>query len=161
LTALSGEVFRYPLRSLAFDYVGSSIGLACTLGLVGFAQLAAPLLWLLTAAGALFLVYFARTVCRQLTTIEMDGAGVRARGPLGAEIRWESLRSLQLEYYSTRSDREGGWMQLKLGDAQRTIRIDSDLEGFARVVEQAAIAAAHLDLALDPATAANLQALRN
>jgi hypothetical protein len=161
-------VFRYPLRSLALDYAGGSIGLACTLGLVGFAQLAAPLLWLLTGAGALFLVYFGRTVGRQLTHIEVDGAGIRVRGPAwgstaglsGAAIRWESLRLLRLDYYSTRADREGGWMQLKLGDEQRTIRIDSDLDGFARVVEQAARAAARLDLALDSATLANLQALR-
>jgi hypothetical protein len=123
--------------------------------------------WVLTAAAALFLVYFARTVCRQLTHIELDEAGIRARGPasglLSAAIRWEDLRSLRLDYYSTRADREGGWMQLKLGDAQRTgqtIRIDSDLDGFAQVVERAARAAAERGLALEPSTLANLQALR-
>ena len=54
-------------------------------------------------------------------------------------------------------------MQLKLGDAQRTgqtIRIDSDLDGFAQVVECAARAAAERGLALEPSTLANLQALR-
>jgi hypothetical protein len=52
-------------------------------------------------------------------------------------------------------------MQLKLGDGQRTIRIDSDLEGFAQVAERAAHAASRLDLALDPATLNNLLALRS
>jgi hypothetical protein len=156
----SPAVYRYPLRSLALEYGGSAIGLACTLGLVGFAPLAAPVAWVLTAVGGLFLVYFVLTVCRQLTHIEVDGTGVRARGPLGAAIRWEDLRLLRLDYYSTRADREGGWMQLKLGDTQRTIRIDSDLDGFARVVEYAAIEAARLNLALDASTAANLEALR-
>jgi hypothetical protein len=159
--------FRYPWRALALDYAGSAAGLACSLGLVGFVRLAAPVAWVLTAAAALFLVYFARTVCRQLTHIELDEAGIRARGPasglLSAAIRWEDLRSLRLDYYSTRADREGGWMQLKLGDAQRTgqtIRIDSDLDGFAQVVERAARAAAERGLALEPSTLANLQALR-
>jgi hypothetical protein len=156
----SPAVFRYPLRSLAIEYAGSAMGSLFTLGLVGFAQLAAPVAWLLTGVGGLFLVYFARTVCRQLTHIEVDGAGVRAKGPLGAAIRWENLRLLRLDYYSTRADREGGWMQLKLGDAQRSIRIDSDLEGFARLVELAAAEAARLNLALDASTAANLEALR-
>jgi len=153
-------VFRYPLGSLAFAYGASAAGALCTLGLVRFAQLAAPVAWLLTGVGGLFLVYFVRTVCRQLTHIEVDGAGVRAKGPLGAAIRWENLRLLRLDYYSTRADREGGWMELKLGDAQRSIRIDSDLEGFARLVEFAAGEAARLNLALDASTAANLEALR-
>ena len=111
----------------------------------------------------LFLVYFARTVCRQLTHIELDETGIRARGPAfgaSAAIRWDDLRLFRLDYYSTRADREGGWMQLKLADAQRTIRIDSDLDGFAQVVERAAQAAARRELALDSASLANLQALR-
>lgn len=152
--------FHYPLRALAFDYAGSIAGLACTSGPVVFMRLATPVAWVLGAAAALFLVYFGRTVCRQLTHIELDEAGIRARGPLGAAIRWEELCSLRLEYYSTRSDREGGWMQLKLRDGQRTIRIDSELEGFVAVVERAAQAAAQRGLARDASTAANLAALR-
>jgi hypothetical protein len=156
----SREMYRYPPRALASSYAGSAVGLAFTLGPVAVAQLAAPVAWLLTVAGALFLVYFARTVCRQLTHIELDQAGVRAKGPLGAEIRWEDLRLLRLEYYSTRADREGGWMQLKLRDALRTIRIDSDLDGFALVAARAAREAARLGLSIDASTAANLEALR-
>jgi hypothetical protein len=160
LIASTRAVFRYPLRSLALAYVGSAIGLLCTLGLVAIAQLAVPVAWLLTGVGGLFLVYFVRTVCRQLTHIEVDGTGVRAAGPLAAAIRWENLRLLRLDYYSTRADREGGWMQLKLGDAQRSIRIDSELEGFARLVEIAAGEAARRNVALDASTVANLEALR-
>jgi len=152
--------FRYPLRALALDLAGSCSGIAICAGLLGFAQPAAPVAWVLAAAAVLFLVYFGRTVCRQLTHIEIDEAGIRASGPLGAVIRWENLRSLRLDYYSTRADREGGWMQLKLRDAQRTIRIDSELEGFAVVVDRAAQAAAERGLALDAATSSNLQALR-
>jgi hypothetical protein len=157
--------FHYPLRALAFDYAGSVSGLACTLGLIVFVRLAAPVAWVMGAAAVLFLVYFGRTVCRQLTHIELDEAGIRARGPLGGAIRWEELRSLRLEYYSTRQDPEGrtmdgGWMELKLRDAQRTIRIDSELEGFVAVVDRAAQAAAQRGLALDAATAGNLESLR-
>ena len=164
MTSPPSSRFRYPPRSLGLDYAGSSAGLACSLGLVGFARLAAPVAWVLAAAAALFLVYFGRTVCRQLTHIELDDTGIRARGPalglLSAAIRWDDLRLLRLDYYSTRADREGGWMQLKLGDAQGTIRIDSELDGFSQIVERAARAAAERGLALDAATLANFQALR-
>ena len=156
--------FRYPMRALCLGYAGSVAGFAVSLGLICFVPLAAPVAWVVAAAVALFLVYFARTVCRQLTHIELDEAGIRVRGPaaglLGAAIRWEGLRTLQLEYYSTRSDREGGWMQLKLRDARNTIRIDSELEGFALVVGRAAREAAQRGLALDAATVGNLQILR-
>jgi len=156
--------FRYPARVLRLDYAGSAAGLALSLGLLAFAQLAAPVAWVATAAALLFLVYFGRTVCRQLTHIELDETGIRVMGPvvglLSAAIRWTDLCVLRLDYYSTRRDGEGGWMQLRLGDARRTIRIDSDLEGFAELVGAAARAAARHDLALDPTTAANLKVLQ-
>ncbi len=165
MTPLPGAGFRYPLRALGFDYAAGATGLICSVGPLVFIRLAAPVAWVLAAVAALFLVYFGRTVCRQLTHIELDEAGIRARGPasglLGVAIRWDDLRLLRLDYYSTRTDREGGWMQLKLGDAQRTIRIDSELDGFVQVVDRAARAAAGRGLALEAATLANLQVLRS
>ena len=50
-------------------------------------------------------------------------------------------------------------MQLRLSDAQRTIRIDSGLDGFAVLVGAAAQVAVMRDLALDVDTAGNLQVL--
>ena len=161
--------FRYPPQSLAFGYAGSGTGIAMSLGFLGWAELAAPVAWAMTAAAALFLVYFARTVCRQLTRIELDEAGIRVEGPavglLSGAIRWDELRLLELDYYSTRRDpegrtMEGGWMQLKLRGAGRTIRIDSELDGFAALARAAAQAAAARGLALDAATLSNLEAIR-
>ena len=150
---------RYVWRALLPGYAGSATGLAFCFVPLALMHPAGPVAWVLTAAGALFLVYFARTVCRQLTHIELDETGVRARGPLGAAIRWEDLRSLRLDYYSTRSDREGGWMQLRLRDAQRTIRIDSELDGFVELVRAVALEARRRGADLDAATRANLDAL--
>jgi len=157
------RVFRYSRRALALDHTGGAVGLGIALGLLLLVHPAAPAAWVLAAVAVLFLVYSGRTVCRQLTHFELDETGIRASGPavlrLGAAIRWEDLRSLRLDYYSTRRDREGGWMQLRLRDAQRTIRIDSDLDGFAALVAAAAQAAALRDLALDVDTVNNIQAL--
>ena len=153
------RTFHYPLRSVSLDYAGSAIGLACSLGPLAYVQPAAAVAWILAAAAAFFLVYFGRTVCRQLTHIELDEAGIRARGPLGAAIRWEDLRSLRLDYYSTRRDREEGWMQLRLRSAQRTIRIDSEVDGFADIARAAAAEAGRRGADVDEATRANLRAL--
>jgi len=151
--------FRYSWRALLPDYAGGGIGLALLLGPLVFVRPNAPVAWVLAAATALFLVYFGRTVCRQLTHIELDETGIRVRGPLGAALRWEEVRSLRLDYYSTRSDREGGWMQLRLRDARRTIRIDSELEGFVELVRAAVLEARHRGVDLDEATRANLGVL--
>jgi len=150
---------RYSWRVLLRGYAGSVFGIGCSLAPLALVHPAGPIAWVLTAAGALFLVYFGRTVCRQLTHFELNETGIRARGPLGAAIRWEELRSLRLDYYSTRRDREGGWMQLRLRDTQRTIRIDSELEGFVELVRGAAREAQRHGAALDEATRANLGAL--
>jgi hypothetical protein len=153
-------VFNYPLRALASDYLQAGLGLLCTAMPLAFVQPATAAAWVLGAAALLFLVYFGRTVCRHLTRIELDETGIRASGPLGVSIRWEDLRALGLDYYSTRRDGEEGWMQLRLQDARRTMRIDSAIERFAELATHAARVAARRELALDAATLANLSLLQ-
>jgi hypothetical protein len=158
------RAYRYSWRALLPDYAGGGIGSLLLLGLLAFARPAAALAWVLAAGAALFLVYFGRTVCRQLTHVELDETGIRVRGPLGAAIRWEELRSLRLDYYSTRRDPEGrtvqgGWMQLRLRGARCTIRIDSELEGFVDLVRAAALEARRRGADLDWTTRANLGVL--
>lgn len=156
----SARSFHYPVRSLLAAYAAGGAGAALSLGILALAE-PAPAAGVVSAAAALlFSVYFVRTVCRQWTQFQLDDAGLCASGPLGGAIRWEDLRSLRLDYYSTRNDGEGGWMQLRLRDPQRTIRVDSELEGFAVLVRAAARGAARRGLAFDAATAANLEALK-
>ena len=154
---------QYSWKSLIPDFAGSGIGIALSFAPLAFMRPAAPVGWVLAAAALLFLVYFGRTVCRLLTHIELDEDGIRARGPaflrLCAAIRWEDLRSLRLDYFSTRRDGEGGWMQLRLRDAQHTIRIDSELEGFVGLARAAAHEARRRGADLDHATCANLAVL--
>lgn len=160
--------FHYPVKALALDYAGGACGFSLCGGLLAVASPAPVAGGFLAAATALFLVYLVRTVCRHLTHIELDEAGIRARGPLGANLRWENLRSMQLDYYSTRADREEGWMQLRLRGAGRmrrnvrtvrTVRVDSDLDGFVDLVRAVAAEASRRDVALDAASLANLRAL--
>jgi len=151
---------RYPWRAMTADYARGAGGLVLTGGPLWLAQPAAPVAWALGGAMALFLVYFCRTVVRHLTHIELDETGIRAGGPLGAEIRWDELRSIRLDYFSTvREDRSGGWMQLQLRGPRAAIVVDSGLEGFAEIARAAAGAARRRELAFGEATGANLAAL--
>jgi hypothetical protein len=151
--------FRYPAGALAADYLRAGLGLAATAGPLAFVDPAPAVAWILAALAALFLVYCARTVRRQLTSIELTETGIRARGPLGAGIRWDELRSIRLDYYSTRRDREGGWMQLTLRGARSALRVDSELDGFADLVRAAAGEARRHGRELGPDSLENLKAL--
>lgn len=154
---------RYPRPALAGDYLRGGAGLLLT----GLPLLALPLSpWVapaFAAAALVFALFTARTVQRQLTIVELGEEGIAAHGPLGAAIRWQDLARLKLRYFSTRRDRERGWMQLTLqGTGQgigRRLTLESTLDGFDAVVERAAAAACANRLALDPATLDNLAAL--
>ena len=153
------RIFRYPPRALYSDFAQGAIGLACTLCPILLLQPTGLVIGALGASAALFLVYFARTVFSYLSCIELGDNGVRASSPDGAAIRWEDLRSVRLSYYTTRSDRSGGWMQLDLHGSRRRIGVDSRLAGFAEFTRAVVDEAQRRGVEFDQATRANLAAL--
>ena len=151
--------FRYPPRALIADYSRGAAGLACTLGPIVLLQPTGALIWILAAGAAIFLLYLARTAFRGVSSIELGETGIRAGGPIGAVIRWDDLRLVRLHYYTTRSDRSGGWMQLDLHGTRHRIGVDSRLEDFADLAAAVALEARRVGVGLDEATRANLAAL--
>ena len=151
--------YCYPAGANTADYARGLGGIALTAGPLWILAPGGPLAWILAACMLLFLVYFVRAVVRHLTRIELSETGIAARGPFGGAIPWDELRSVKLNYYTTRSDRSGGWMQLDLGTRQRSICVDSRLEGFAELASTAAQEALRRGHRLDEATLLNLKAL--
>ena len=153
------SLHRYPADALAGDYLRGGSGLAMT----GLPLLALNLHWsvagLFGGLALLFAVFLARTAERHATVIETSAAGIAARGPRGQAIAWGELADLRLRYFSTRRDRQGGWMHLVLQGGGRTLALESTLSGFDAVVEAAAAAARQNGVAVSPATRDNLLAL--
>jgi hypothetical protein len=152
-------LYRYPAAATAADYACGLVGIALTAGPLLVLATDGPLAWILAACMLLFLVYFVRAVVRHLTRIELSEAGIAALGPFGRAIPWDELRSMKLNYYTTRSDRSGGWMQLDLGTGQRSLSVDSRLEGFTEIARVAAQEARRRGRRLDETTLSNLKAL--
>ena len=150
---------RYPPRAVLLDYLYAGLGLLFTLGPLGLAGAGGPAAWALGALGALFAVYGVRTVLRHLTWLSVNEDGVTVHGVLHRQLPWERLTRCTLGYYSTRRKRDRGWMQLTLKAGRRTLRIESQIEGFERIVLCAARAAATHGIALDNTTRENLRAL--
>lgn len=153
------SVHRYPGESLTADYARGGLGLALT----GAPLVALSPHWTvalaLGGAALLFAVFLARTLQRQLTVIELNERGIAARGPLGTAIAWPELADLRLTYFSTRRDRDKGWMHLTLKGGGRTLKVESAIAGFDTIAERAAEAARANRLKLRDPTVDNLVAL--
>ncbi len=145
--------------ALVPDYLRSGAGFALTGGPFFFANPSSIMIYVLGGLAALFFLYGARTFIRQMTRFELTDGGLAARGPLGATVRWDELQRMQVRYFSTRRDRTEGWMQLKLGAASGSLRIDSEVSEFATIAAQATRAAERRGLDLSEATRANLATL--
>jgi hypothetical protein len=151
---------RYPASSVYSDYGRVAFGLAVTLVPLLLVDLPAVVAALFAVLAALFGWFGWRTWLRQRSWIELSPEAIALRGPSARRLDWHRLEGLKLAYYAPRRSRQDGWLQLTLrGAGGGSIRIDSTLEGFDRVLERAAGAAADRSLPLDPATSANLSAM--
>jgi len=155
---------RYPWAALRGDYLRAGAGLLMTVGPLFTVPVSSVAGFVLAALAVLFGALALRTMGRQLTRYEATSAAVTRIGPslpgLGRRtIAWRDLSHLKLRFYTTRRDREHGWMQLKLTGPAGGLSIDSTLHGFDDIARHAAAAARINRLALAPATASNFAAL--
>lgn len=141
------------------DYIRSGLGLALTgiplisvdAGTVGLSVLG--------GLTALFAMFGARTVLRQMATVRIDDDRLVTTGFNSRSVVWRDLVSVNMSYYTTRRDGAEGWMQLKISDGRATLRIESTLEGFTNIVERAYRESTARGITLTPKTLNNMQAL--
>ena len=158
--AESGESrHRYPPRAVLLDYLYAGGGLVFTAGPLAGAVPSGPAAWIFGGLAALFAAYGARTLLRHRTWIGASEQGLTVHGLIRRRLPWAELTRCTLGYYSTRRNREGGWMQLTLACGRRRLRIDSQIEGFEAILRRVARAAAERGIALDRTTVENLRAL--
>ncbi|WP_439817130.1 hypothetical protein [Zavarzinia sp. CC-PAN008] len=149
----------YPLTELAADYARAAGGLAVCGGLLAVAQPAPFVAWALGAGAIVFAGFGLATLNRHLAPIAWDGQGVRRGGLRPASIAWHDLAGLRLRFFSTRRDRQTGWMDLVLSAPGARIVVAEGLPGFRDLVARAGAAARARGLDLSPATLANLGAM--
>ncbi len=153
------SVHRYSLQNLLPDYLRGGAGLIVG----GGGWLLAPgMLHVIIIFGGLtvlFLLFTMRTVARQYTRIEMTDDAIISGGTRRLTLRWSDLDHVKLRYYSTRRNRSGGWMTLKLAGGRIAISVDSNIDGFDAIAARAARSMSDNRATADDITLANLAAL--
>jgi hypothetical protein len=157
--SVAGEELRYSFAALLPDYARGAVGAALSAGAWALAPAAPAAIVIFGGLTGLFLVFTMRNLWRQRTRVLFNEEALAVGGTGVRAVRWRDLSGLRLRYYSTRRNRQGGWMVLQLTGAGTRIAIDSTLDGFDRVIGRAVLAARDNDLALDEITLANLAAL--
>lgn len=151
---------RYQGEAIRADYIRAAIGLA-------FALL--PLLlipgihWIfaliLGALGLLFLIFGVRTYLRGRTRVLADEDGLTVVDHRRRHLPWQALEEVKLAYFSTRRDRSQGWMQLTLTGHGTKISLDSPLEHFHEIAEEAARHVRARHLPVSTSTVLNFESL--
>lgn len=154
------KVFRYPTRTLLGDYMRAGVGLIVGVGVLLSVPPSPAIVVVFGGLTALFLVFAARTVHRQVVEVAVSNEAICAAGLRTRVVAWEDLDRLKLRYYGTRrqrQDRDGsGFMQLTLAGGRESVTLESTLEGFEYVAWRAAKAARENGVSLDPTSAGNL-----
>lgn len=157
------SIYRYSRDSLTGDYVRAAGGFALTAGPALAIPIDSAAQLILVPLAVLFLAFAFRTWQRSVVQIRLSPDGIFLDAPWRVALAWRNLRAVRVSYYSTRSDRSSGWMQVTLkgtgGAEGGTIRIDSALEGFDEVMRHVAAAARAGGIRVSETTRANLGAL--
>jgi hypothetical protein len=153
------SIHRYSLQSLLPDYLRGGAGLVVGAGIWLLAPGMLHIIVIFGGLTVLFLLFTMRTVARQYTRIEMTDDAIISGGTRRLALHWSDLDRVRLRYYSTRRNRSGGWMTLKMARGRTAISVDSNIDGFDAIAARAARAVIEHHAAADDITLANLAAL--
>jgi len=150
------SIHRYPPSALTGDYARAGFGLVLTLGPALAVPSDSAALWVLAPLALLFAVFAVRTLARHKATVELSPDGVSLSTWQRVSVKWSDIRQLRVDYYSTRGDRSGGWMQLTAKGEGGTIRVDSAIDEFVAIARAATDAARANGIEISEATRVNL-----
>ncbi len=155
---------EYPTRVLLMDFIRGFVGLVLCCALAIIVGIEHWLAIVLMALAALFCLYLYRLARRGRSRFEMDSHSLRLYSTRNStqaatQLDWHELQRFELDYFCTRRDGRGGWLQLRLrGHTTAMLRLDSRLSGFEQITTSALQAARSCNVELSSATVSNLQA---
>ncbi len=153
------KTYTYARKEILKEYRHAGMGFCASLVPLLLLRPSSVIVYILGSMVCLFAVYGIRALDRGRLHIRLTEKEICATGIRTKSIKWEELEQVKLNYFSTRRDRENGWMQLKLNGRGVRLRIESTVTDFEGLVDTCASIALSKGLSLDPASIRNLQAL--
>ena len=148
-------IYRYHRRDLKADLLRASLGVAACVTPLFFIAPGSTATYVLAVPAIFFSLFGLRTWLHIRTQVTLDDTAIKMTGWTSGRIAWQNLSSLKLSYFSTRRDREAGWMQLTLCAEHNKIVLHSTLEGFEDICQHAFRVAKARNIEMSDATAEN------
>ncbi len=155
------KIHRYPVHSLAGDYLRAAVGAGVGLGVLLSIPPSTGIVIVFGGLFGVFSLFALRTFQRQVTRVAVSEEEISDRGFSSRVMAWSELSQFKLRFYGSKRQQDNriGFMQLKITGAGRSFSFESNLEGFDHIAWRAAKAARENGVPLDPASVGNLKAL--
>jgi hypothetical protein len=152
--------FHYPLRNLWPDYARAAAGFALTmLPLPNAIGGNVIVLTIVLALAVLFGSFGITTFLRHKSIVAADELGIWITGLRGKALRWDEIAEVDMRYFSTRREKDKGWMQLRLSGKGQKLKVDSNLEDFDGLIRHVVTAITRHDLVVTPIGKENLASM--
>ena len=151
--------YRYSLSSLRGDYVRAGLGMLFT-GLMLIGAISVPVMFfIISTIFILFAGFGVQTWLRHLTMVCIETDGINIYGIRRRQISWENLKGTKLRFFSTKRDRDTGWMELTLLTSSGKFKIDSSIDGFNGIAKAVAKNLDGRNIKIDPTSVENFNAI--
>ncbi|AHC73352.1 hypothetical protein P856_114 [Candidatus Endolissoclinum faulkneri L5] len=107
----------------------------------------------------LFGLYLIRTYLRAYQVIEIEDKVIRRTGYMDTEIPWEKLDTMKLHYFSTRYNKNSGYLELKIAGNGKELYLDNSINDFNAIVSYCNLVARRNNICLSKVTTDNLKAI--
>tara|TARA_R110002096_G_scaffold280581_1_gene474686 strand:- start:448 stop:960 length:513 start_codon:yes stop_codon:yes gene_type:complete len=143
--------FHYPLGNLWPDYLRAGLGFGLTMIPMPYAVGGNILVMLIVfGLAGLFASFGISTFIRQKSTVAISDQGIWIEGPRAKALEWNDVAEVDLRFFSTRKERDKGWLQMKISGGGTTIKADSNLNDFDSLLRNVVTAITRHDLSVSP-----------
>ena len=152
---------KYRISFLLTNYIKATIGIAISVFPIFILEAAGLIKYFLLLIFVIFILLLIKTIFNQMVTvfISNDSIEILELFIRKRKIKWDKVKKFELQYYSTRQDKEKGWMQLKVSDKKNTIIIRSAISDFEAIAKKTACIASNNDITLTNRTVINYKAI--
>ncbi|PPR79390.1 MAG: hypothetical protein CFH01_00447 [Alphaproteobacteria bacterium MarineAlpha2_Bin1] len=131
--------FKYKFKSSLFDIFQTVLWLSILVYLTFYLNLTKSVLFLALLFILLFSLYFTLLILKNFSKIIITNEEIIKSNPvIKTIINWKDITEIKLNYYSTRRDKEKGWMVLLLLNNQKKIVIHSSISSFDKILQEIA-----------------------